>query len=99
MKRTFPAFLIAAVLVVSLGGRSAAQFETRQTNSQLRFPFSIAIGDFRHDGRLDLVVASQELAVLFGNGDGTFQLPSIIRFPARRVRWQSETSTATEIWT
>src|SRR5260370_448434 len=39
-------------------------------------PNSIVAGDFNGDGRLDLAVAdgfSNEVSVLLGNGDGTFQ--------------------------
>src|SRR5215471_18711747 len=39
-------------------------------------PFSVAVGDFNNDGKLDLAVACEFLStvsVMLGNGDGTFQ--------------------------
>ena len=51
-----------------------AQFETRATNPFPEGAYSIATGDFNHDGKLDVVMTViNGFAVALGNGDGTFQ--------------------------
>ena len=53
-----------------------AQLETRSSVRVDSSPYSIAIGDFNHDGVNDLAVVAfltSYVAVLIGNRDGTFQ--------------------------
>lgn len=43
--------------------------------SALYYPLALTVGDFNHDGRLDIATANNSVgaSLLFGNGDGSFQ--------------------------
>ena len=81
--RKFAAFVLAMMLwaLPSLG--NLAEQETQRVSFIARrdfrvggSPFSVAPGDFNGDGIQDLAVAngrSNDVSVLLGNGDGTFQ--------------------------
>lgn len=53
-------------ILIALSGQVEAQFETRSTIPSLRLPYSVAVGDLNHDGKADVVVASDQVAVLMG---------------------------------
>jgi hypothetical protein len=77
-----PSFLIKTVglvfVLLSIASTIAsAQFETRGQSTVGHQPYSIAVGDFNHDGVPDMAVAAagtyaDTVAVFLGDGDGTF---------------------------
>ena len=43
------------------------------------FPEAVSVGDFNHDGKLDLVEVNSgndNVGIMLGNGDGTFKAPA-----------------------
>ncbi len=72
------------VLVSSFAGT----FDTARLVPVDGAPSAVAVGDFNHDGNLDMVVANDfgsDLSVLLGNGNGTFKPQTLIPLDGRPV--------------
>ena len=70
--------------VVVLLGKGDGTFPTSQSTTVGNNPYAAAIGDINGDGKPDLAVTiddpkNQGIAVALGNGDGTFQTPTLLQ--------------------
>ncbi|MFI5454651.1 MAG: FG-GAP-like repeat-containing protein [Isosphaerales bacterium] len=80
--------LYSGKITVMLGNGDGT-FQTGETESLPFQPFILLAGDFNGDGKLDLVATGYNhsppyedmIAVLLGNGDGTFQPPETMTLP------------------
>jgi hypothetical protein len=75
-------------VLLGKGDGSFQPARTFATGPNRSSPWSVAVGDFTGDGKLDIVTANHDysatpntLSVLLGNGDGTFQAPRTLTLP------------------
>jgi hypothetical protein len=77
MRRVAWTLLLAIVwTTVVVPCATASQFRQAVYYKIANYPYQVIAADFNHDGNLDLAVAdylADEVSILLGNGDGTFQ--------------------------
>lgn len=57
-------------------GNGDGTFQAPLVSPTTEFPTFVAVGDFNHDGKLDVVIVDPPyISVLLGSGNGTFQAP------------------------
>src|SRR5580658_4051153 len=86
MARTAWVFLLA-LTTLSVGEKSASaeQFKKAAYYGAGQRPSEVAVGDLNNDGKADLIFAdwlSNQIVILLGNGDGSFQKPITIPAPS-----------------
>ena len=59
-------WLAVLASILCFGASAAAQFETRAIVPVGDSPTSITVGDFNHDGSLDIAVATAKDQMMFG---------------------------------
>jgi hypothetical protein len=67
--------VVSSFLASFIGSGFAATFEVVHRVPVGNQPDGVAVGDFNHDGKLDMVVANlgdSSLSLVLGNGNGTF---------------------------
>jgi hypothetical protein len=77
--------LVLVAVVIGAPTASAGQFKKAVYYRAGMLPSQVVTGDFNNDGNTDLAFAdwlSNQLVILLGNGDGTFQKPLTIRAPS-----------------
>jgi hypothetical protein len=67
--------LSASIVLRADDGCPSTAFVQATTFACAQYPTALAAGDFTGDGKADLVTSSNPIAVLPGNGDGTFGAP------------------------
>jgi uncharacterized repeat protein (TIGR01451 family) len=75
-RRSFTMAIAIAISLVTPSQMRATDFAPPQSYPVGTKPVAIATGDFNGDGKLDLAVlnnTSEDISILFGNGDGTFK--------------------------